>query len=364
MSDRDFQWKDPQDLPEEVQNQYYQNDEVLEQHRKRLVGGRILIAYFVVLVAVMVASALIMFAVYPNFALIPGYLERTDPTFVTVLDQENVDYPYAVTVTGTVTNTGEDTVPYLEVYLDIYDENEDLIGTYVVTTENILSGDTWNYEETIQMNFEPMSVVVSSVIVNIPPRVSVIINLSQVLITLILFVFIDKMGFITDWQRTKKSFGTFLVQVTTGIIAVLAVLYLSSYVLQLLGVTTTSENEMTIMSMFTADPVQLVLLFLMLVVITPIVEEMVFRKALFIIIEPRLGSILAIVLSGAVFGLMHVLAGQDFIQAIPYVAMGMTLGFIYHNSKKNIYVTITVHALNNLIPYVIYLLAAYGISIY
>lgn len=130
-----------------------------------------------------------------------------------------------------------------------------------------------------------------------------------------------------------------------------------------LGVTASSENESAIAGMFIDDPLQLVMLFFLLCVFTPIVEEIVFRKIICGFFERKIGKIWAILLSGAIFGLMHVVAYGDFVQSIPYITMGAVFGYIYFRSEKNIYVTIGVHFLNNLISYLFYLLPLLGFTI-
>jgi hypothetical protein len=121
-----------------------------------------------------------------------------------------------------------------------------------------------------------------------------------------------------------------------------------------IGVTETSQNEMAIQSMFSSDWISIVTLFLTLVIFTPIVEETVFRKGLYNLVRPGVGDVGAIFISGLVFAFLHVASWGDFIQVIPYAFMGLSFSFIYFYSNRNIYVVIAIHALNNLIPYLIY----------
>ncbi|MDP3129775.1 MAG: CPBP family intramembrane metalloprotease, partial [Bacillota bacterium] len=69
---------------------------------------------------------------------------------------------------------------------------------------------------------------------------------------------------------------------------------------------------------------------------------------------------LPILISGLIFGLMHVATAGDLPQAIPYVMMGFVFGYAYWSSGRNIYVTMGVHFLNNFISFLIYVAALYG----
>jgi hypothetical protein len=120
------------------------------------------------------------------------------------------------------------------------------------------------------------------------------------------------------------------------------------------GVQAGSENEQMIGSMFSNDPIQLAMLFFLLCVFTPLVEELIFRKVLYRFVDRRFGPIAAIISSGLVFGLMHVISFGDFVQAIPYVMMGMVFGVIYHRARKNIIIPIGVHFINNLVSFLVY----------
>lgn len=94
------------------------------------------------------------------------------------------------------------------------------------------------------------------------------------------------------------------------------------------------------------------------VLFAPIVEELIYRKAIFRICNvnnDRSGIILSYVLSIALFTLPHVLTtnkdnfGIWLLQCIPYAVSGFLLTFIYHKSNYNIYTSIAAHMFNNLI---------------
>ena len=87
------------------------------------------------------------------------------------------------------------------------------------------------------------------------------------------------------------------------------------------------------------------------VILAPIVEELIFRKALHKLLS-RFHIAIFYVLSSFAFAIIHMLSGNAdfltlFLQFIPYFLSGLMLAFIYHKSKYNIYITIICHMLNN-----------------
>ena len=113
----------------------------------------------------------------------------------------------------------------------------------------------------------------------------------------------------------------------------------------------------------TSELIVLVLLFCLLV---PIIEELVFRKALYglikdFILKIRLKNtdhsvtektrkhlaIAAIIISGLIFGLVHV--SGDYIYLLHYGGAGIILTASYYVSKENIYVPLIVHIIQNTI---------------
>ena len=81
------------------------------------------------------------------------------------------------------------------------------------------------------------------------------------------------------------------------------------------------------------------------VVIAPVAEELLFRGLLFGSLRGRFGHWPAALVSGAVFGAIHLGAGQDpFIPVL--AALGVVLALAYHYSGA-LYAAIAIHAINN-----------------
>lgn len=114
---------------------------------------------------------------------------------------------------------------------------------------------------------------------------------------------------------------------------------------------TPASNQVFIESMLNDNGVFLMIIGA--VILGPIVEELIFRKAMFgLIRKPQI----ALIVSSLIFALIHVvteLFSASFISivltTIPYLTMGFIFGFIYLKYNKNIYIVTLVHMLTNLI---------------
>ncbi len=310
------------------------------------------------------------FMMNSQYAYLKDAIENVEETTLlefTVEDNINQDtneiditYPYLTNITSEFTNNYDKEIPVFSVVVTFYDITNERIGTRVFTKENFLPGETFSLDEQIVSSHEPIDIEYS-IEVDAPSMVYTLISLAQVTTLALLFFVVDKISFKRDWEDFKAKRKERVSNIFTGFLIVYASLIVANIILMTLGTTETSQNEMLIQSMFSDSPLNLFLLFMLLCVLTPIVEEVIFRKVLYNFIEPRSNHIVAIILSGAIFGLMHVISFGDFVQAIPYVLMGLAFGFIYWKSNKNIYVVIGVHFLNNFLSWLLYVLAIYGI---
>lgn len=89
------------------------------------------------------------------------------------------------------------------------------------------------------------------------------------------------------------------------------------------------------------------IMIIMIVIIGPIVEELIFRKSMHDLFRYfKLPSWAVLLISSLLFGLIHVISAKDFVQVFPYICMGLTLGFL-EIKTKNIYPSIFVHIFNN-----------------
>jgi len=140
--------------------------------------------------------------------------------------------------------------------------------------------------------------------------------------------------------------------------------YFSTFLLDKIGASSaTSENELLIKNMILYGGKPLIVI--STVIFAPIVEELVYRKALISILDnwannlniskEKLKAIFSIVISGLIFALPHMLSSQGYtplawlILFLVYFISGAILGVIYYYNNKNVYASWSAHTLNNLI---------------
>ena len=112
--------------------------------------------------------------------------------------------------------------------------------------------------------------------------------------------------------------------------------------ISLLGFEPPAELDVT--ALMPTDALGIVLLVALVVIIGPVVEEIIFRGALYPAIRARTGAGLAMVLSGIVFGLIHV----DLLWlVVPTALLGIALAWLYERTRS-LWVPILCHAVFNL----------------
>ncbi len=93
-----------------------------------------------------------------------------------------------------------------------------------------------------------------------------------------------------------------------------------------------------------------VFMILSAVILGPVVEELVFRKSIFGLFK---NQYVALVISAILFGSIHLLneatLTAGLVNGISYIVMGFVFGGIYIYYNKNIYYTIAIHMVSNLI---------------
>lgn len=265
------------------------------------------------------------------------------------------DNGYDFTIFGNLENVTDTQIDLVYLRFDLNDENGDLLEDVYHKVRFLEPGEIAPLDKTYSVDHFPSEVLIYSQIPDNPT----LANVLSVIVSVIAFValwLVNKDNYIDKFNETKKSFKNFAGTIAVGFVLVFAANIMAQSIMQLFETTETSLNESAIQSMFNDNPLNLFALFLSLVLLAPIIEETVFRKGLYGIIEHRFGAIPAIIISGFVFGFLHVAGWGDYINVLPYLAMGLSFSFIYYYSGKNIYVVIVIHMINNIIPFSTYLI--------
>ncbi len=131
-----------------------------------------------------------------------------------------------------------------------------------------------------------------------------------------------KIGTIILWS----VLGFFLVMITQGVAVVIEMV--------VFRIPPGSENTMELMDVARQTPLFIVIIS----ILGPILEELVFRKAIFGSLYKRMNFFFAALLSGFIFAAVH----NDFEHLLIYTSVGMVFAFLYVETKR-ILVPIIVH---------------------
>ncbi|MCK5732406.1 MAG: CPBP family intramembrane metalloprotease, partial [Tenericutes bacterium] len=265
----------------------------------------------------------------------------------------------SVDFTASLLNSSDKDLSQIWVTIELFDADEESLGLYKFSKDDFSQNEMYILDEEISIDFIPFSFETNYGI-ELSNAFYIMLGTMQALTCAVLFIIIDRKSFKANWIQLKERPIKYIGQIALGFGIVFGSLIFASLILEFLGVTETSQNEATIRGYFVDDTFRLITLFFMLCVFTPIVEEVVFRKVVYNFFQPKLGNVVAVLGTGIIFGLMHVISFGDFIQSIPYIFMGIAFGYIYYRSNRNIYVVIGVHFINNFVTFAMYVLILYG----
>lgn len=172
----------------------------------------------------------------------------------------------------------------------------------------------------------------------VAPSNIIYVQIGSFIIGTIFLLFLQskvKFGFETPFKQDSKTIiiwgilGTALAY-AVQIIAALIELYI-------LGITPTSVNTEILIQIIQSYPVFILLVSLL----APIMEEIVFRKVINGILVDKIGWVGGAVISSLLFSFIH-LDGHILI----YASMGLMFSYLYYKTK-NIWTPIIAHALMN-----------------
>ena len=116
-----------------------------------------------------------------------------------------------------------------------------------------------------------------------------------------------------------------------------------------------ASNEQNVRSYIDAFPLFMIF---NTVIYAPLTEELTFRKSIKDAISNKW---LYIIISGIVFGMLHIssyiISPIDLVYLIPYGALGISFAMLYYKTN-NIFSTISMHAMHNLLAVIVYMLGA------
>ncbi|TVP85200.1 MAG: CPBP family intramembrane metalloprotease [Acholeplasmataceae bacterium] len=255
---------------------------------------------------------------------------------------------------------------FIEETLYSYDEIEEETFLDPLLVEALFTGgiDTWGdsgapvlyiYGETIVLPFD-ITIEGESVLGPVTSLsrlgLSVLNFLVYVILLPILIRFL-KRDLVEDWSGFKLQKNQWFSIIIVGYLYLLAGNLIANLLSSMLGTllqveSSVSVNQMTIIRTLHSNGA--VFMIVSAVILGPIVEEMIFRKAIFGLIT---NERIALTVSTLSFGFIHLIAEASFMQAlvngISYFVMGLVFGFIYIRNGKNIWPVIIIHIITNLV---------------
>lgn len=183
-------------------------------------------------------------------------------------------------------------------------------------------------------------------------------NFISYILLLILLLIILKKDLKTDFtiykNQDKKGRN-----IGAGYLLIIFGNLISASILSLLGKSNvTSQNQEGINQLLNSKFMVIMIISLLFI---PIIEELIFRKAFFSLLNKfNFNKYLILISSSILFGLIHVIFNlsnglDELILSIPYITSGLVLGYIYISNDENIYTVTLVHILNNLIATILIL---------
>lgn len=182
---------------------------------------------------------------------------------------------------------------------------------------------------------------------NLKIAIMFLINLS---LMIMLFIFYSK-SIKENLKDLKLNFKSYIKNNFKYYVIGLLIMIISNIIISFF-VEGNSTNETLIREYINIMPIYMIF---SSCIYAPFTEEMVFRKSLRNCFNNK---VLYILLSGLIFGSMHLLSANNLIELvflIPYSSLGCVFAYMYYKTN-NIFVPMTFHMVHNTIIVINYLL--------
>lgn len=179
---------------------------------------------------------------------------------------------------------------------------------------------------------------------NLPLVIRVIYLIMWEIITICLMLLTLNKKISKDINLMKQNHKTYFKKYFKFYLIALAIMIMSNFIINMFITNGVASNEEVLRETFKVSPIYI---FFSSVIYAPIVEELVFRQSIRNIIPNKIFFILV---SGLVFGSLHILTGYsgpiDLLYLIPYCAPGFAFAYILADSD-NIFISIALHCMHN-----------------
>lgn len=179
----------------------------------------------------------------------------------------------------------------------------------------------------------------------------IIPNIAQAILLMIIY----RKTLKEDFKKFTKNFGEYSdIAIKYWILGFIAMI-ISNYIIINLFPVKLASNEQGVREIISSIPL---ISFFSICIFAPIAEELIFRKAFKDCFKDKW---IFILISGLVFGTLHVIGSfnslYDFLYIIPYSSLGIAFALIYYKTN-NIYSSIFVHCMHNTILVILNILVS------
>lgn len=178
--------------------------------------------------------------------------------------------------------------------------------------------------------------------------------LSELLLMIILFIIYRK-TITEDFKKFKEDINGNLELAFRYWAIGFSIMLISNLFISLILGKTISGNEEVVRSYIDSSPL---LMAISTVIFAPINEELTFRKSIRDALKNKWVYALT---SGIIFGGLHIISyintPLDLIYLLPYSSLGISFALLYYKTN-NIFSSISMHTMHNLLSIIIYLLGA------
>lgn len=203
------------------------------------------------------------------------------------------------------------------------------------------------YSDIIIIILTKLGVNIKALPNNLKITIMFLINLS---LMIMLFIFYSK-SIKENLKDLKLNFKSYIKNNFKYYVIGLLIMIISNIIISFF-VEGNSTNETLIREYINIMPIYMIF---SSCIYAPFTEEMVFRKSLRNCFNNK---VLYILLSGLIFGSMHLLSASNLIELvflIPYSSLGCVFAYMYYKTN-NIFVPMTFHMVHNTIIVINYLL--------
>jgi len=179
---------------------------------------------------------------------------------------------------------------------------------------------------------------------NLPMNITIFYSIICDILMIALIILLFNKSIKKDFKDIKKNDNEYYSKYFKYYLIGLFIMMISNLIISFISNGSNAGNQETIEEMFDKAPVYI---YCSAVFFAPIVEELVFRRAIKNIIP---NSLLFILTSGLIFGGLHIIgtieAWYDILYLIPYSSLGIVFAYILQKTN-NIFVTIGLHFMHN-----------------